>query len=82
MKACGFSFDLLGHPVIVHLGMSRSIPALLENLSILSIWIWRDVILLARTAKSSVYATEFISVLEVLKVYSLLPFCSHRRSGS
>ena len=27
LKACGFSFDLLGHPVIAHLGMPKSIPA-------------------------------------------------------
>ena len=82
LKACGLSFDLLGHPVIAHLGMPRSIPAHSQNLSILSIWVWRDVTLLAKAAKSSTYTTEFILVLEVLKVYSLFPFCSHRSSGS
>ena len=39
LKACGFSFDLLGQPMIVHLDMPRSIPVHSQNLSILSIWI-------------------------------------------
>ena len=39
LKACGFSFDLLGHPVIAHLGMPRSIPAHSQNLSSLFSWI-------------------------------------------
>ena len=68
--------------MIAHLGMPRSIPAHLQILFILFIWICRDDTLLARAAKSSVYAAEFISVLEVLKVYPLFPFCSHHRSGS
>ena len=37
LKACGFSFDLLGHPVIAHLGMPRAIPIHSQNLSILFI---------------------------------------------
>ena len=31
LKVGGFGFDLLGHPVIIHLGMPRSILAHLQN---------------------------------------------------
>ena len=67
--------------MIAHLGMPKSIPAHLQNLSILFSWIWRDVILLDRAAKSSAYGPEYILVLEVLKVYPVFLFCSHRRNG-
>ena len=60
LKACGFSFALLGHPVIAHLGMPRSICAHSQNLSNLSSWVWRDVALLDRMARSSAYVAEFI----------------------
>ena len=82
LKVCGFSFDLLGQPVIAHFGMPRSIPAHAQYLSSLFNWSWRDVSLLARIARSSAYAAELIFVLEVLKEYPLFPFCSHLRSGS
>ena len=36
LKVCGLSFDLLGHPVIAHLEMPKSIPAHSQYLSILS----------------------------------------------
>lgn len=54
LKACGFSFGLLGHPMIAHLGMPNFIPIHSQNLFILSNWSWRDVSLLVRVARSSV----------------------------
>jgi hypothetical protein len=76
-------FDLLGHPVIAHLGMPKSIPAHSQNLSSLFSWSWRDAILLARVFRSfAYYATEFIFVSDVLKEYPLFSFCSHLRNGS
>ena len=68
LKACGFSFDLLGHPVIAHLGMPRSILVHSQNLPSLSSCNCKDATLLARTAKSSAYAAEFNLVIAVLKV--------------
>ena len=38
--------------------------------------------MLVIAARSSAYATEFSSVLEVWKVYPLFSICSHRNSGS
>ena len=53
LKAWGFSFDLLGHPVMAHFGMPRSIPAHSQYLSSLFSWCWRDVKLLDIAARSS-----------------------------
>ena len=77
LKACGFCFNLLAHPMIAHLGMPISIPAHSQHLFIFSNWIWKDVTLLARSAKSSSYVAKFIVVLEVLYVYPFILFCSH-----
>jgi hypothetical protein len=46
------SFDLLGHPVIAHLRMPKSIATHSQNLSSLLSWSCRDAILLARIARS------------------------------
>jgi hypothetical protein len=35
----GFSFDLLGQPVMAHLGIPRSIPDHAQNLSSLLSWV-------------------------------------------
>ena len=49
LKAYGFSFDLLGHTMTEHLGMPRSIPTHLQNLSSLLSWSCRDAILVTRS---------------------------------
>ena len=74
--------DFFGRPVIVHLGIPRSIPAHLQNLSSLLSCICRDVNLLAIVAKSLAYAAEEIFTLDVPNVYPLFPCCSHLRRGS
>ena len=53
LKACAFSLDLFGQPVIAHFGMPRSIPVHSQNLSNLSNWCWMDVVLLDITPRSS-----------------------------
>jgi hypothetical protein len=68
--------------VTAHLRIPKSILAHLQNLSILFSWVWRDVTLLAKAAKSLAYAAEFILVLEVLKVYPLFFYCNQRNSDS
>ena len=78
----GFILDLLGHPVIAHLGIPRSIPAHSQNLSNLFSCICNDFSLLAIAAKSSAYVADEILTLEVPKVYPLLPCYNHLRRGS
>ena len=78
----GFILDLFGHPVIAHLGIPRSIPAHSQNLSNLFSCFCNEYSLLAIAAKSSAYATDDIFILDVPKVYPLLPCCNHLRRGS
>ena len=53
LKAWRFSFDLLGHPIIAHFGMPRSIPVHSQYLSSLLSWRWMDITLLDIAARSS-----------------------------
>lgn len=66
--------------MIAHLGMPKSIHVDSLNLSNLSYWNWRDVILLARAARSSTYVPDVIFVLEIFKAYPLFPLCTHHRN--
>lgn len=59
LKVCDLNFDLLGHLVIVHLGMPKSILAHSQNLSSLFCWSWRNVTLLARVVRSFAHVAEF-----------------------
>ena len=74
--------DLFGHPIIVHLGIPRSMLAHSHNLSNLLSCICSDFNLLAIAAKSSVYVVEEIFTLNVPNVYPLFPCCNHLRRGS
>ena len=53
LKACAFSLGLLGHSVIAHFGMPRSIPAHSQYLFSLFSCCWMDVALLDNPAGSS-----------------------------
>jgi hypothetical protein len=82
LNVMGFSLDVLGHPITAHLGISRSIPAHLQNLSSLFTCVCSDSSLLAIAARSSVYVADEILPLDVPKVYPLSPCYSHLRRGS
>jgi hypothetical protein len=59
---------LLGHLVMVHLGMPSSIPAHWQNLSILLICGYMCFMSLVIMARSSAYAAEFNVYCEVLSL--------------
>ena len=82
LKVMGLSLDLFGHPVTAHLGVPRSIPAHLQNLSILFSCVCSVSSLLAIAARSSAYVADEILTLNVPKVYPLFPCCSHLMRGS
>ena len=82
LNVMGFILDLLGHPVTTHLGIPRSIPAHSQNLFNLFSCVCNDSNLLAIAARSSAYAADEILILDVPKVYPLLPCCNHLRRGS
>jgi hypothetical protein len=73
---------LLGHPVMVHLGMPSSIPAHWQNLSILFICGCMYFISLVIMAKSYAYAAELSLYCDVLSLYPKLLLSSHLSSGS
>ena len=74
--------DLFGYPVIAHLGIPRSIPAHLQDLSSLLSCVSSVSSLLAIAAKSSAYAADEIFILDVPKTYPLFPCCNHLMRGS
>ena len=78
----GFIFVLLGHPVIAHFCMPRSIPAHSQNLSSLFNCVCIDLRLFVIVARSSAYAAELIVSFDVPNVYPFLSFCSHLSNGS
>jgi hypothetical protein len=59
---------LLGHPVMAHLGMPSSIPAHLQNLSILFICGYIFLISFVIMARSSAYAAELSVYCDVLSL--------------
>jgi hypothetical protein len=59
---------LLGHPVMAHLGIPRSIPAHWQNLSILFICGCMYFMSLVIMARSSVYAAELSVYYDVLSL--------------
>ena len=74
--------DLLGQPIIAHLGIPRSMSAHSQYLSSLFSCVCSDGSLLVITARSSAYAAKLIVVFDVPNVYPFLPLCSHLSSGS
>ena len=81
LNVMGFILDLLGHPVTAHLGIMRFILADSQNLSNLFSCICNDFSLLAIATKSSAYAADEISILDVPKVYPLSPSCNYLKMG-
>ena len=73
---------MFGHPVTAHLDISRSIRAHSQNLSNLFSCVCSASSLLAIAAMSSAYVDDEIFILDVPKVYPLVPCCSHLRRGS
>ena len=73
---------LLGHPMMVHLGMPSSIPAHWQNLSILFICGCMYLISLVIVAKSSAYVVELSVYCDVLSLYPRLSLSNHLSSGS
>ena len=65
-----------------HFDIPRSIPTHSQYLSILFSCDCIDVSLLVIVARSFAYAIELIVDLDVPKVYTYFPFCSHLSSGS
>ena len=81
LKIVGLSLDLFGYLVIAHLGIPRSIPVHSQNLPNLFSYVYNVSSLLAIATRSYEYAADEILTLDVPKVYSLLPCCSHLRRG-
>ena len=77
-----FILVLLGHPIIAHFVIPKSIPAHSQYLSSLFSCFCSDVNLFVIITRSSTYVAEFIVIFDVPSVYPCLPFCSHRKSGS
>ena len=73
---------LLGHPVIAHFVIPKSISTHSQYLSSLFNCFCSDVNLFVIIARSSAYAIEFIVIFDVPSVYPCFPFCSHRKSDS
>ena len=68
LKVVGWSLDMFGHPVIAHLDISRSIPALSQNLSSLLSCVSSVSSLLAIAVRSSAYAADDMLTLDVPKL--------------
>ena len=77
-----FILVLLGHPVIAHFVIPKSMPAHSQYLFSLFSCFCSDVNLFVIIARSFAYAAEFIVIFDVPNVYPCFPFCSHRKSSS
>lgn len=71
----GFNLDLFGQPVMAHFCALRSMPAQLQNLSILYSWVCID-------WRVFVYGAVVIFIFDVPDVKPLLPLCRYLNNSS